>query len=298
MPETLGEGTRRGLDPLGIILSIAGLGSIVYGLIEGQRFGWWQPSAMAPHGWPLSPVPVAFAIGIACLAAFVLLERARRAAGKVVLVDLSLFSLRSFRIGSMAALVVALGEFGMLFALPLFLQGVLGYTALETGVLVVFLAIGTFLISGGTPQLGRRLGGRAMVQLGLAAEIVAIAGLALSFSTETSFWVLAGWLFLYGVGVGLATAQLTNVILADVPVEQSGEASGLQSTVRQLGSALGIALLGTLLVSTLTTNFSGALDSIAGLSGSDKISVLALVNGSIGAAIPELTTQNATAAAV
>lgn len=194
--------------------------------------------------------------------------------------------------------MVALGEFGMLFALPLFLQGVLGYTALETGVLVVFLAIGTFLISGGTPQLGRRLGGRAVVQLGLAAEIVAIAGLALSFSTETSFWVLAGWLFLYGVGVGLATAQLTNVILADVPVEQSGEASGLQSTVRQLGSALGIALLGTLLVSTLTTNFSGALDSIAGLSASDKISVLALVNGSIGAAIPGLTTQNATAAAV
>jgi len=253
---------------------------------------------MAPHGWPLSPVPVAFAIGIACLVAFVLLERARRAAGKVVLVDLSLFSLRSFRIGSMAALVVALGEFGMLFALPLFLQGVLGYTALETGVLVVFLAIGTFLISGGTPQLGRRLGGRAVVQLGLAAEIVAIAGLALSFSTGVSFWVLAGWLFLYGVGVGLANAQLTNVILADVPVEQSGEASGLQSTVRQLGSALGIALLGTLLVSTLTTNFSGALDSIAGLSASDKISVLALVNGSIGAAIPELTTQNATAAAV
>jgi MFS family permease len=133
VPETRGEGTRRGLDPLGIILSIAGLGGIVYGLIEGQRFGRWEPSAMAPHGWPLSPVPVAFAIGIACLVAFVLLERARRAAGKVVLVDLSLFSLRSFRIGSLAALVVALGEFGMLFALPLFLQGVLGYTRAGNG---------------------------------------------------------------------------------------------------------------------------------------------------------------------
>ena len=110
VPETRGEATRRGLDPLGIILSIAGLGGIVYGLIEGQRFGRWEPSAMAPHGWPLSPVPVAFAIGIACLVAFVLLERARRAADKVVLVDLSLFSLRSFRIGSLAALVVALAN--------------------------------------------------------------------------------------------------------------------------------------------------------------------------------------------
>jgi EmrB/QacA subfamily drug resistance transporter len=298
VPETRGEGTQRGLDPLGIILSIVGLGSIVYGLIEGQRYGWWAPSALAPQGWPLSPVPFAFALGIVCLVAFVVLERTRRTAGKPVLVDLSLFSLRSFRIGSMAALVVALGEFGMLFALPLFLQGALGYSAMDTGILVVFLAIGTFLISGGTPQLGRRLGGRAVVQLGLATEIVAIVGLGFSFSTGAAFWVLAVWLFLYGVGVGLATAQLTNVILADVPVAQSGEASGLQSTVRQLGSALGIALLGTLLVSSLATNFSAALDGIAGLTAADKVSALALVNGSIGAAIPELGTQDATAIAV
>lgn len=122
--------------------------------------------------------------------------------------------------------------------------------------------------------------------------------MAVSFSTGAAFWLLAGWLFLYGIGVGLATAQLTNVILADVPVAQSGEASGLQSTVRQLGSALGIALLGTLLVSTLSSNFAGALDGIAGLAASDKTAALALVNGSIGAAIPELATQDATAAAV
>lgn len=298
VPETRDEGGQRGLDPLGIVLSIAGLGSIVFGLIEGQRYGWWAPSATAPSGWPLSPVPFAFAIGLVCLVTFVLFERSRRAAGKAVLVDLRLFSLRSFRMGSMAALVVALGEFGMLFALPLFLQGVLGYSALDTGLLVVFLAIGTFLISGGTAQLGRRLGGRAVVQLGLATEILAIVGLAVSFSTGVAFWLLAGWLFLYGIGVGLATAQLTSVILADVPVQQSGEASGLQSTVRQLGSALGIALLGTLLVSTLSSNFAGALDGIAGLAASDKTAALGLVNGSIGAAIPELGTQDATAVAV
>ncbi|RYE09322.1 MAG: DHA2 family efflux MFS transporter permease subunit [Hyphomicrobiales bacterium] len=290
VPETREAGLRRGLDPLGIVLSMLGLGSFVFGLIEGQRYGWWAPTALAPAGLPLSPVPIAFAVGIVCLIAFVLHERARRAAGRAVLVDLDLFRLRSFGFGSIAALVVALGEFGMLFSLPLFVQGALGYSALDTGLLIVFLAIGTFLISGGTPQLGRRLGGRAVVRLGLATEIVAIIGLGLSFSTGAAFWVLAGWLFLYGVGVGLATAQLTSVILAEVPVEQSGEASGLQSTVRQLGSALGIALLGTLLVTTLSSNFSGALDAMTGLAAADKAAALALVRDSVGAAIPELGT--------
>lgn len=298
VPETREDALRRGLDPLGILLSVLGLGSIVFGLIEGQRYGWWAPTELAPAGWPVSPVPLAFALGIGCLLAFVLLERSRRAAGKPVLVDLALFGLRSFRIGSVAALVVALGEFGMLFALPIFVQGVLGYSALDTGLLVVFLAIGTFLISGGTPQLARRLGGRAVVQIGIATEVVAIVGLGLSFSAGAAFWVLAAWLFLYGVGVGLATAQLTSVILADVPVEQSGEASGLQSTVRQLGSALGIALLGTLLVTSLSLNFSAALDGMAELSAAEKVATLSAVSGSLGAAIPELGTLTGAGAAV
>lgn len=288
VPETREAGQRRGFDPLGIVLSVLGLGSVVFGLIEAQRYGFWAPSELTPAGWPISPVPVAFAVGIICIIAFILVERARREAGKPVLVDLRLFTINSFGYGSIAALVVALGEFGMLFALPLFVQGALGYSALDTGLLVVFLALGTFLISGGTPQLGRRLGGRAVVQLGLFIEIIAIAGLGISFTGAASFWVLAGWLFLYGAGVGLATAQLTSVILAEVPVNQSGEASGLQSTVRQLGSALGIALLGTLLVSTLTTNFSGALAGLADVAASDRETALSLVRNSVGAAIPEL----------
>src|SRR5690606_9657345 len=160
-------------DPLGILLSVLGLGSIVFGLIEAQRYGWWAPSELTPAGWPISPVPVAFALGLLCIIGFILLEKKRRHAGKPVLVDLSLFRLGSFRYGSIAALVVALGEFGMLFALPLFVQGALGYSALDTGLLIVFLALGTFLISGGTPQLGRRLGGRSVVQIGIATEIVA-----------------------------------------------------------------------------------------------------------------------------
>ncbi|QCB95522.1 hypothetical protein E5206_00050 [Arthrobacter sp. PAMC25564] len=81
-----------------------------------------------------------------------LVERSRARARKPVLLDLTLLDIRSFRYGSIAALVVALGKFGMLFALPLFLRGALGYTALDTGLLILSLAVGTFLISGVQPS--------------------------------------------------------------------------------------------------------------------------------------------------
>ena len=222
------------------------------------------------------------------LTAFVVVERAKARAGTPALLDLSLLGIRSFRYGAIAALIVALGEFGMLFALPLFLQGALGYTALQTGWLILALAVGTFLISGGTPQLTRRLGGRSVVRIGLLLEAVAITGLGLTISLTASGGVLAAWLFLYGAGVGMATAQLTSVILFDVPVAQSGQASGLQSTVRQLGAALGIAVLGTLLVSTLGIATANNLSSVPGLSEPAQKQAVAIVSGSAGAAIPEL----------
>jgi EmrB/QacA subfamily drug resistance transporter len=293
VPETRDEHAERGADVAGVVLSILGLGAVVFGLIEGQRYGWWTTTEQLSLGgfswtWSVSPVPVAFALGVAMLTAFVLVERARARDHKPALLDLTLLGIRSFRYGSIAALVVALGEFGMLFALPLFLQGALGYTALDTGLLILALAIGTFLISGGTPQLTRRLGGRGVVRIGLFLEAAAITGLGLSLSLTANGWVLAAWLFVYGAGVGMATAQLTSVILADVPVSQSGQASGLQSTIRQLGSALGIALLGTLLVSTLAAATTDNLHSVSGLGADSQRQVVAIVKGSAGAAIPEL----------
>lgn len=292
--ETRDEHAKRGVDFAGIVLSAGGLGLLVFGLIEGLRYGWWfarDDIEVLGVPWPLdvSPVPFAFALSLILLTLFVVVERSRGLADKPVLVDLSLFRIRSFGFGSIAALVVSLGEFGLLYALPLFLQGGLGLSALDTGILIVWLALGTFLISARTPALTRRLGARNVVRLGLALEVIAILGLGLTISSETSTWVYAGWLFLYGTGVGMATAQLTSVILIDVPVEQSGQASGLQSTFRQVGSAIGIAVLGSLLVTTLGSMFSSALDDVEGIPEGSRSSLVSAVEGSAGAAIPELT---------
>lgn len=293
VPETRDPHAERGVDVAGIALSVLGLAAIVFGLIEGQSYGWWRTERapeIAGWTWPFtfSPVVVALVVGVLALTAFVLVERTRARAGRPVLLDLSLLRIRSLRYGSIAALIVALGEFGMLFALPLYVQGVLGFTALQTGVLVLALAIGTFLISGGTAQLSRRIGGRGVVRVGLLLEVVAVTGLALSITATANAWVLAAWLFLYGVGVGLATAQLTNVIMVDVPVAESGQASGFQSTVRQVGSALGIALLGSVLVTTLAAGTASNLEDVPGVDAADQDRIVSVVKQSAGAAIPGL----------
>ena len=190
VPETRDDATRPGLDLTGVVLSAVGLGLIVFGLIEGQHFGWWRQDSGA-----ISPVPVALAAGLLLMAAFVAVQRARARADKVVLVDLRLLGVRSFRYGSIAALVVALGEFGLLFTLPLLLQNALGYSALGTGWLIVSLAVGTFVASGTTPQLTTRYGGRAVVRVGLATEAVAVGLLAVTLSASISGWLIAAWLF-------------------------------------------------------------------------------------------------------
>ena len=177
------------------------------------------------------------------------------------MVDLALLRLPTLRYGLIAAAIVAFGEFGLMFTLPLLLQGTLGYSPLGAGWLLVSLAVGAFLVSGMTHQLTLKIGQRAVVRIGLALEAIAVGGLAVMISLTVTTWTIAAWLFVYGLGVGMATAQLSSVIMSDVPPAQGGQASGLQSTLRQLGSALGIAVLGTLLV---TTPGTGLQDRLSG----------------------------------
>lgn len=133
-----------------------------------------------------------------------------------------------------------------------------------------------------------------MVRVGLGLETVAIAGLAVTLSTTVPGVVIAAWLFVYGVG--MATAQLTSVILVEVPVAESGQASGFQTTVRQLGSALGVALLGGLLVANVTSQTTARLAD-SDLTPTQRQQVVALVHGTVGAGIPSLAADPATAAA-
>ena len=298
VPETSDPQTPRGFDLPGQVTLVVGLTALVFGLIEGQAYGWWTSTRRLDLvGWPkgvLSPVPVAFALAGLSLVAFLLVERARLRAGRLVVVDLRLFSISSFSRGNVAALIVALGEFGLLFVLPLYLQGALGLSALDTGAVLIPLAAGTLLAGGVTSLLAPRLGPRGVVQLGLLLEVVGIGALGLALGPETSVATIIPWLFIYGVGVGFATAQLTGVILTDVPVQASGQGSGIQSTFRQVGSALGIAILATILITTLGSGVSERLRSVPGLPPARQAAIASAVRASGGSAIVELRDQPGT----
>ncbi len=295
VPESRDEHTDAGVDLPGAVLSAVGIGTFVFALIEGRSYGWWTAQAdgsLLGVSWSaggLSPIPVALAVAAVGLVGLWLVESRRARRGQVVLIDVRLFRIATFGLGSLAALILSLGEFGVLFSLPLFLQGALGYTALSAGAVLAALALGSFLAGGTTPHLAKRFGPRFVARTGMGLEVVGILGLGLAVTATTTGWHLVPWLMVYGVGVGYASAQLTSVILADVPVGQSGQASGTQSTARQIGSALGTAVLGTILFVGLAHDTQARVAEIDGVSAAQAEQIAQVVQSSAGTAIEGLS---------
>ena len=292
VPETRDTVSKRGVDALGVVLATVGLLGVVFAMIEGQRYGWVtsvRPFEIGSLTWSAS-ISIAFVsgvLGLALIAAFLWTQSRRVAAGRPVILDLRLFRIRSFGAGNAVAAVVSLGEFGLLFTLPLFLQNIRSYTALQTGVILLALAVGSFIASGAGAGMAQRIGPVRVLQIGMACEALGILVIGVVISTQTTGWGLAPGLFLYGLGVGFATAQLTGVILSEVPVAESGQASAVQSTSRQVGAAIGTAILGTTLLIGLGSAVSSQLVA-RGVPAAEAEQVADAVSASAGTVIPSL----------
>lgn len=208
--------------------------------------------------------------------------------------DVRLFSIPSFRNGNVVTLIVGLGEFGIIAVLPLWLQFALDYSAFQAGLALVALAVGSFCASGASFSMSASA--LAQVRIGLLLEAVGLVLLGLIAATDSAWWLIAIALFLYGIGVGFATAQVTNIVLVDVPAESAGQGSGIQSAARELGSALGIAVLTTLFFSSLASTLQGRLTD-AGLSGKDAEQLSGVVTDTAGSVIPSLSADPSTASA-
>jgi EmrB/QacA subfamily drug resistance transporter len=294
------------IDYVGAAISMVMFSTLVFGLIEGRNFGWWNINTtrrfeIFGYKWPtegISVVPIALAVSLIAFIAFFMWTNKRVAEEKSVLLDFSLFKIASFRNGSIAALIISMGEFGLIFALPLWLQNIMGLDAVSSGLVLLWLAGGAFLASAVGGALNGKLSPVNAIRLGVLLEVIGVAGIAF-FATTVNGWVgIAPFLAIYGVGVGFATAQLTSVIMVDIKDDKAGQASGMQSTVRQIGSALGIAVLGTTLftaghysiqqrvvqLESLQQIGEGALPSFG-----DQIANIAIESS--GAAIPELEQQ-------
>lgn len=289
----------RRVDMVGAVLSVIASATLVFGLIEGRTYGWWIADGnrrleLSGWKWPfdLSPVPLAFAVSALSVVAFIWWGVRRRRRRKSTLLALSLFSIPSFRNGNIAALIISLGEFGIVLSLPLWLQNVIGYDALQTGFVLLALAVGSFVASGLSAAFSRKLTPIVLVRVGIAAEIIGVACLGFVISASASWLDVVPFLFVYGIGLGMATAQLTGVVLKDVPVNLSGQGSGAQSTARQIGSALGIAILGTILFTSTGSALDARLTDQHALPPQARSSIVDTVVVSAGGAIPGIAEKN------
>jgi EmrB/QacA subfamily drug resistance transporter len=291
------------VDVTGALLSVFGLAALSFGLVEGRVYGWvTSASAFDLFGgkWNsgLSPVFYSLVIAVILLALFVWRQVRLNNANSTSepLMNTRLFHIPSFRNGNIATVIIGLGEFGIIAVLPLWLQFTLNYTPLRAGVALLPLAIGSFMASGLSFGMAARISAVGLVRIGLALEAVALVGLGVvAATTSAPWWSISIPLLVYGVGVGFATAQVTNVVLADVPAENAGQGSGIQSTFRQLGSALGIAALTTIFYSVLSNNVKTSLHG-GNFSTAEINKFASAITDSAGAIIAGLGENPATAA--
>ncbi|WFB05702.1 MFS transporter [Streptomyces sp. LX-29] len=291
---------RRGrVDGLGAVLSAVGLGLLAFALIEGRTYGWLlttEPLDIGGLSWSGGPSPVF----VSCVGSAVTLwgfwrRQAVLSRGKEEpLMDVELFSIASFRNGNLVTLMVGLGEFGIIAVLPLWLQFTLGYSSFEAGLALGALAVGSLVSSGASFQMAMKVSALAQVRIGLVLETVGMVALGLIATTSGVWWLIASALCVYGIGVGFATAQVTNIVLAEVPPERAGQASGIQSAARELGSALGIAFLTTLFFSTLASDLREDLTE-DGVPAQAAERISGAVTESAGSAIPSLADDPKTA---
>jgi EmrB/QacA subfamily drug resistance transporter len=235
VPESRDPVARR-VDVPGGVLSTAGLVAFVYGVIEAPGRGWGNPVVVG-----------SVAGGLVLLAAFGCWERRTPAP----MIDLALFARPRFLWGTLSATLASFALFGLLFVLPQYLQAVGGHDAMGTGVRLLPLMGGLILGARASTALAERLGTRLPVATGLAL-IGAGLGLGALTGVGSGYGYVATWLTIIGIGVGLTLAPAMDAVLAELPAERAGSGTALTMTLRQVGGALGVALLGSVSAAAYT----------------------------------------------
>jgi len=250
---------RPRLDWVGSVLSAGGLALVVLGVLQASNWGWLRPldSPVEPFGFSLTPFVVA--AGALVLGCFRAWERRRERRREEPLVHFALFGKPALRGGLAMLLAQNLILMGIFFTIPLFLQVVQGLDALETGVRMLPASAGLFVAALAGSALAKRYPAKTLVRLGLCVVFVSTLLLLDTIDPtldSASFLVAMGVL---GVGIGLIVSQLGNVVQSAVGEADRSEAGGLQNTATQLGSSLGTALLGAVVITGLIAAFSNSV---------------------------------------
>jgi EmrB/QacA subfamily drug resistance transporter len=235
--ETRDTSHEQRLDLPGLLSSGIGLFALTYALIESNTYGWTSGRILA-----------LFALAAVALTVFVVLESRQR----LPMLDLSLFRNPTFAGANVAMMLVALAMFGVFFFNSLFVQNILGYSAIQTG--AMFLPM-TLLIVAIAPQAGRltdRVGARWLIGGGMGLLSVSLL-LFSRLDVGSGFWTLFPGLVVGGIGMSLTMTPATAAAMSSVPVDKAGVGSAVLNSARQVGGSLGIAVMGAVIASQVSS---------------------------------------------
>ena len=247
------EGAK--LDLVGTALSGLGLALLVFGVLRSGTWGFVQPKPGAPEWLSLSPVIWLILGGGVVLWLFMAWETRRIAAGRAVLLDPKMLRIRQFQGGLTAFFFQYFLMSSLFFVVPLFLSVVLGLSAIDTGIRLLPLSITLLACAAGVPKLLPAASPRRVVQVGFLLMFGGLASLVAALDVGAGAEIVTVPLMLAGLGIGAMASQLGSVTVSAVPDEQSGEVGGIQNTLTNLGSSMGTALAGAVLISALTASF-------------------------------------------
>jgi len=247
-------GRGQNLDPIGVLLASGALFAVVFGLIEGQRYHWGAFTDVgsfdaAGGHWGLFSIPSLLVASAILFVLFVFWDRVQ----EQPLVPLSLFAERNFTIGNGLAAIVSFGMMGLFLPLTIFLQSVLGFSALKAGLTLAPMPLTSMVVAPLSGRATDRFGGKYILMAGLTFFGVGMGLVIVLSSLNTGQFTYLPALILAGVGLGCTFAPMTTVTMQRVNPRLAGAASGLLNTNRQLGGAFGSAVVGAILQNRLAT---------------------------------------------
>ena len=246
VPETRNPTPQR-LDIPGLVLSIVGLTLIVYGIINAsQTLSWTAPSVLGP-----------LFTGIAIVAIFIWYESRSDHAS----FDVTLFRNRGYVVSLAAVTLAFFSLSGITFTLPFYLQILRDYSTLVAGLCFLPFAVGQLIAAPRSAKMVLRFGYRSVMTVGLVLVAMSMAGL-IFVGMDTPLWIVLVAFFIFGLGMGNVIAPASTVMQNVLPLDRAGAGSAVQNTVRQVGGALGVAIIGTVLATQYASRVDGAIGQL------------------------------------
>lgn len=268
------------IDLWSVVLSAAGMAMLVFGVLQSKTWGWITPLAppqigdvtIAPFG--ISPVAYLVMLGIFVLWLFLRRQQRLEAAGRVPLLRVSLLRIKALRSGLTMFLAQYFAIAALFFVVPVYLQTMLGFDALQTGLKILPLSAGLIVFSMLGSRLSTTKSARYLGRVGQITLAIGLGVIVVAVQPDLAGILFGTGMFIVGAGFGLLASQLGNVNMSAVSKDDTSEVGGLQGTFQNLGSSFGTAIVGSVFVLFLTTGFANAVATSTVLSDDVRTQVI------------------------